>query len=182
MKGIVFTKFFSFVEAQHSIEFLQEVIDQSAIESKGVYASTGTYPACEMAALVGAVSEKTGVDASDLLRAFGEHLFTHFVEGFPVFFERVDNAFEFLASIEDHIHVEVKKLYPDAELPSFEVGEHTPSGFRLIYTSSRHLGDFCEGLIRGCLAHFSEEATIIRNVVSSHPRSVIEFTIERAAS
>lgn len=29
-------------------------------------------------------------------------------------------AFQFLKNIENYIHVEVRKLYPDAELPTFE--------------------------------------------------------------
>ena len=182
MKGIVFTEFFSFVEEQHSIEFLQDVIDRSDLDSKGVYASTGTYPACEMAALVGSLGQKTGADTSSLLRVFGEHLFRRFFRGHPIFFEGVDNAFDFLSTVENKIHVEVRKLYPDAELPSFEVVEHTAARFRMIYRSSRHLGDFCEGLIQGCLAHFGETAKIIKKTLETAPDSVIEFTIERTVS
>ncbi|MEL7488406.1 MAG: heme NO-binding domain-containing protein [Pseudomonadota bacterium] len=181
MKGVVFTEFFSFVEDAHSPEYLQEVIDASAVPSRGVYASTGTYHACEMAALVGALSHKTGADAATLLRVFGEHLFARFLDGFPTLFDDFDNAFDFLAAIESHIHSEVRKLYEDAELPSFDVAEHSPDRFRLIYTSSRHLGDFCEGLIRGCLSHFNEPASIRRRTIASTPNSVIEFTIEKAA-
>ena len=182
MKGIVFTEFFSFVEEQHSIEFLQEVIDNSDLDSKGVYASTGTYPACEMAALVGALGRKTGADTSSLLRVFGEHLFRRFFRGHPIFFEDIDNAFDFLATVENKIHVEVKKLYPDAELPSFEVVEHNAARFRIIYRSSRRLGDFCEGLMRGCLIHFGETAEITSKTLEDSPESVIEFIIERSLS
>ncbi len=182
MKGVVFTEFFSFVEEQHSPEFLQDVINCSEIASKGVYTATGTYPVCEMAALLGSLAEKTGTDVSRLLLVFGEHLFGRFADGFPAMFRDADNAFDFLASVEDKIHVEVRQLYPDAELPRFEVIEHTPSRFVMVYTSSRHLGDFCEGLIRGCLAHFGEAATVGRVVKEVDPNSVIEFSIERAAA
>ena len=180
VKGLVFTEFFSFVEDQNSPEFLQEVIDASAVESHGVYASTGTYPACEMAALVKAMSHKTGHDVSTLLRVFGEHLFTRFYASMPELFAASESAFDFLASIETHIHREVRKLYPDAELPYFEIAEHSARRFRLIYTSSRHLGDFCHGLILGCLAHFGEEATIARRTIANDPDSVIEFIIEKS--
>lgn len=182
MKGVVFTELFSFVEDGHSPEFLQETIDDSKVPSKGVYTATGTYPVCEMASLVATLSKKTGAEVPDLLRVFGEHLFHRFHDGHPSMFEGVDNAFDFLVSVEDHIHVEVKKLYPDAELPRLDVAEHTPNRFRLIYTSSRHLGDFCEGLIRGCLAHFKETAVITRKDLESDPNAVIEFTIEKTHS
>ena len=34
-------------------------------------------------------------------------------------FANATNGFEFLQSVDQEIHVEVLKLYPDAELPSF---------------------------------------------------------------
>ena len=89
MKGVVFTEFYSFVEEQHSVEFLQDVIDGADLPSKGAYASTGTYPTCEMAALVGSMSRKTNLDASKLLRVFGEHLFKRFSNDHGSFFEEL---------------------------------------------------------------------------------------------
>ena len=182
MKGVVFTEFYAFVENQHSIEFLQDVIDGANLNSLGAYASTGTYPSCEMAALVASMARKTGLDASILLRVFGEHLFKRFSIEHSEFFKDIENAFEFLATVEHKIHVEVRKLYPDAELPTFEVLEHERDRFRIVYTSSRHLGDFCEGLIRGCLAHFEERATLTKKTLSSSPASKIEFLLERISS
>ena len=41
------------------MEFLQETIEHSQVESEGVYTATGTYPFCEMGALLGSVVEKT---------------------------------------------------------------------------------------------------------------------------
>jgi hypothetical protein len=53
------------------------------------------------------------------LPRLGQHLFGRFV-CFP-FFSGVTSAFDFLAGLNGIIHVEVRKLYPDAELPHFEV-------------------------------------------------------------
>jgi Haem-NO-binding len=52
------------------------------------------------------------------LRSFGKHLFGRFVCNYPQFFGGINSALTFLANIEGYIHVEVRKLYPDAELPS----------------------------------------------------------------
>lgn len=179
MKGVIFTELFSFVEDRHSAVLLQEAIEASDLPSGGVYTATGTYPHCEMARLVATLAEKTGADPADMLRVFGEHAFGRFHAGYPEMFEGHESAFGFLASVESYIHVEVLKLYPDAELPSLEVVEHTPERFRLVYTSSRRLPDFCEGLIRGCLAHFGETATVTRREIASAPAAVVEFVIER---
>ena len=182
MKGLVFTELFSFVEERHCPVFLQRMIDESDLASGGVYTATGTYPACEMARLVKTMADKTGIDVSSLLRIFGEHLFSRFHTGFPEIFDGMENAMDFLASVECHIHVEVRKLYPDAELPSIEITERRPDSFTLIYTSPRHLGDFCEGLIIGCLKHFREIATISKAVLETEPNSAIAFHIEKQQS
>ncbi len=67
--------------------------------------------------MVVALSAHTGVPLPDLTRAFGRYLFGRFSTLYPAFFEGVGNAFDMLKRIDDHIHVEVRKLYPDPELP-----------------------------------------------------------------
>jgi len=54
------------------------------------------------------------------------------------------------------IHVEVRKLYPDAELPTFTCDTSTPGRLTMLYRSSRPFADLAEGLIAGCIAHFCE--------------------------
>ena len=177
MKGVVFTEFYDFVEEHHSPAFLQETINEADLPHNGGYTATGTYDACEMASLVARFAAKSGTDIPSALRIFGTHLFHRFAIGFPELFEGKTSAFSFLESIDDHIHVEVQKLYPDAELPHIEIRQHTKESYSLIYTSSRHLGDFCEGLIRGCLDHFQEHATLTRCTLATSPAEVVEFII-----
>jgi len=74
--------------------------------------------------------------------------------------------------------VDVKKLYPDAELPSFDILEHTTNRFVMNYKSARGLGDLCEGLIEECLVHFDKPATISRRLIAEDPITIIEFTIQ----
>ena len=182
MKGVVFTEFLEMVEAQWGVPFLQQVIDDADLPSRGVYASTGVYPHSEMSALLTALSARTGERPSSLLIAFGEHLFGRFCEAYPGFFKGRNSAFDFLASVEREIHFEVKKLYPDAELPRIEAIEHSAQRLVLRYSSIRHMGDLCEGLIRGCLRHFDEKATITRREEGAAPAAQIDFSIERIAA
>jgi hypothetical protein len=65
-----------------------------------------------------------------------------------------------LASIENHIHVEVKKIYPDAELPTFEVLEKTKTSLIMIYRSSRAMHHFGLGLMNKTFEHFNGTAKI----------------------
>lgn len=178
MKGVVFTEFYEFVEEQYSPIVLQKIINGADLKSQGVYTATGTYPFCEMGALVGSAVEESGLPVSTLLKAFGRHLLTYFVNGNAHHFEAADNTFDFLHVVEDHIHVDVRKLYPDAELPSFEMLEHTEKRFVMIYKSSRGLGDLCEGLIEGCMDHYGEEGEIKQELLTREPITQIKFTIE----
>jgi len=94
------------------------------------------------------------------------------------FFEGINCPFELLASVETKIHVDVKKLYPDAELPTFEILEHSHDRFVMNYKSARGLGDLCEGLIEECLLHFGKPASISRELKSEDPVTVIQFTLQ----
>jgi hypothetical protein len=65
------------------------------------------------------LSAATGLAGPDLLRAYGRRHFGRFVIAYPQFFTGIKSSFQLLERIEDYIHVEVRKLYPEAGLPSF---------------------------------------------------------------
>ena len=178
MKGVVFTEFYEFVEEQYSPVVLQKIINGAELKSQGVYTATGTYPFCEMGALVGSAVKESGLPVETLMKAFGRHLLSYFSFTNPQHFEGVQGTFEFLHVVENHIHVDVRKLYPDAELPTFEMVEQTDQRFVMIYKSSRGLGDLCEGLIEGCMEYFGETGTISQELLSADPVTHIKFVIE----
>lgn len=165
------------VEARYSPAFLENLIDAAALPSKGVYTAVGTYPPAEMFSLVTALSDTTGVPIPALLRLYGEYLFSSFELKYSHVFAEAKTAFDFLAAVEAHIHKEVIKLYPDAELPSFTVEAHEPAFFSMIYSSKRPLADLCEGLIIGCLKHFNETAEIVREDLQSAPLTRVRFKL-----
>lgn len=182
MKGVIFTELLNMLEEQQSAAFVQELIDDTELKSNGVYTKVGTYPTCEIVALVTKLSEKTGLTIPELLGIFGKHLFGQFANMYPQYFRGVDSAFDFLKSVEDVIHVDVKKLYPDAELPKFDIQSHDQDHIHFVYTSKHNFGDLCQGLISGCLEHFEEEATINRNDLDSANGAKIEFTVTKQAA
>ncbi|MBC9070929.1 heme NO-binding domain-containing protein [Thauera sp. CAU 1555] len=163
MKGIVFTEFIEMVEQRFSAEIADRMLDTTDLPSGGAYTSVGTYDHAEMVALVGTLSNLVQMPANALVTAFGEYLFGRFSVLYPRFFTAdIGGAFDFLVSIEEVIHAEVHKLYPDAELPRFEVESRNDAELRMIYTSSRHFADLAEGLMRGCVAHYREPLRIAR--------------------
>lgn len=166
MKGVVFTEFLDLVEQRFSADMVDDIIDDAQLPHGGVYTAVGTYPHSEIVSLVVALSERSGVAVPDLIRLFGQHLFGRFAQVYPGFFAGATDAFGFLAGIEDIIHTEVRKLYPDAELPRFLVEHRDADQLVLLYQSPRHFEDLAEGLMHGCIDHFQESIRIVRDTTT----------------
>ena len=160
MKGIVFTEFLDLVEDKFGLEMVDKIISESELESEGVYTSVGTYSFSEMLQLVTNLSSNTGISTDDLLLVYAEHFFSVIETSYPGLLATYKDPIEMLASIEDHIHVEVQKIYPDAELPTFTIEEKTENSIIMIYKSSRAMHHFGLGLMNKTFEHFNSTATI----------------------
>lgn len=160
MKGIVFSELCEMVDHVFGPDMMDDVIDMCELESEGAYTAVGTYCHGEMIQLVTALSEKSGLPAQDLVFKYGEYLFTRFYEMKPQFFKDRPTSFDFLESVDGHIHVEVKKLYNDAELPEFSTQRPDDRTMIMTYRSKRPFADLAAGLIRGCVDHYKEDVTI----------------------
>ena len=123
MKGMVFTEFIELVEDNFGFETSDYIITESNLKSNGVYTSVGTYDFHEMVSLLINLEKKTEIPINQLLETFGSHLFFRFVSLFPQFIDKEKSFYDFVSEIDNYIHIEVKKLYPDAELPDFEIIE-----------------------------------------------------------
>ncbi len=162
MKGIIFTEFIELVEQTFSIDTAEEMIEQSNLPSGGAYTSVGTYSHEELLALIGNLSRLTGIPVPDLVMTFGEYLFRRFSEMYPMMFREITDPLNLLSIVEGHIHVEVKKLYPDAKLPSVVAVRKTDKSMELQYQSERPLAIVAEALIRGCFKFFGKELRLER--------------------
>lgn len=167
MKGMVFTEFLDMVEETFSIDMVDDIIDAANPKSGGAYTSVGVYDHQELVDMVIALSERTDIAPDDLVKAFGQHLFKVFFEKFPSFFKDINDSFTFLSSVEDYIHPEVKKLYPDAQLPRFDC-QREGNTLNMIYHSSRHFSDLAEGLIIACARHYGEQVEVKREMLDEN--------------
>lgn len=161
MKGIVFTEFLELVEHKFGLEVVDEIIEKSNLPSKGVYTSIGTYDFSEMLSLLKHLSESTNISVDDLLLVYAEHFFSVLATSYPGLIKQYNDPIDMLASIENHIHVEVIKIYPDAELPTFEILDRTENSLIMIYRSSRAMHYFGLGLMNKTFEHFNSSAEII---------------------
>jgi len=180
MKGLVFTEFMSMVEDKFGVDMVDDLIDETDPESGGAYTAVGTYHHEELVNMVVALSEKVDAPIPALINAFGHHLGGVFTAKFPDFFAEVDNTLDFLKKIDNHIHVEVKKLYPDAELPEFEFDDSNADEFKLVYRSERGFADLAQGLIEATSKHYDESFHISRSDQNQGDLHITEFILRQA--
>ncbi|MCP9766664.1 hypothetical protein EGI22_02005 [Lacihabitans sp. LS3-19] len=178
MKGIVFTEFLEMVEEGFGYEMVDKLLTESDLPSKGIYSAVGTYPHSEIITLVVNLHKNTQIPLSQLLEAFGEYLFNSLMKAYGHIFQNVNDAFAMLSSIETYIHVQVKKLYPDAQLPTFKVETISENQIIMYYTSERSMGDLAIGLINGCLKHYNESAEIVKEDLNESGSNV-KFVITK---
>jgi hypothetical protein len=177
MKGIVFVELLAMAEDAFGEDVVDRVLNGADLASGGAYTSVGTYPCEELMTLLKAFSDHSGIPGPEFQRLFGHRMMQIFDRHYPQFFEGRSNSLDMLESIEDDIHVEVRKLYPDAELPQFDVARQGPGSLDLTYRSARPLADFCQGLIEGCTERFGETARISRQDRTGESLTVADFRI-----
>ena len=178
MKGVVFTEFLEMVEKQYGYEMVDKIIPENKLSSGGAYTSVGTYDHGEIILLLSSLSDYTKEGVPSLLKAFGYYFFEGVKINYPQFLNGVNNAFAFLESIETYIHVEVRKLYPDAELPTFKTRLISEDNLEMVYFSERKMSDFAEALIEKSMEHFEEKATIKKELLEKDG-TVVKFIISK---
>lgn len=160
MKGIVFTEFLDMVEERFGLEVVDHILTVSQLESQGIYTSVGTYSFAEMQELLMQLKHVSGIPVPDLIYEFGNYFFDSLTQYHPDILSSYDGPIPLLASIESHIHREVKKIYPNAELPTFEVVTYAEDYLEMIYTSDRGMYMFALALMQKTFEHFKGHAQI----------------------
>lgn len=179
MKGIVFTELFEMIRDVFSEDLLDTVLDDCILETNGAYTTVGTYNHMELVEIVGQLSKHTNIPFKDLVKKYGHHLFFRFHEMMPIFFEKPQNTFEFLESVDGNIHVEVKKLYPDASLPNFKTERSKNDTLIMTYSSHCPFADFAEGLIEGCIEFYKEDISLQSEDFNAHNQFIRVFTLTK---
>lgn len=160
MKGIVFTEFLEMVEEMFGLETVDNIIEGANLKSGGIYTSVGTYDFIEMQELLTRLSKVKNIPINDLIYTYGLYFFKILLAHHPDIFDRYENPLLFIASVENHIHVEVRKIYPGAELPSFGILVQENNYLEIIYTSERAMYMFAKALIQKSFEYYNKDVKI----------------------
>jgi hypothetical protein len=177
MKGVVFTELIEFTENEYGFDVVDEILIDENGDDK-IFTQAGNYSFDELVALFVALSKETGESIENLLYNFGVYLFGRLAKMASFLMDSSSSSIEAISKVDTYIHIEVKKLYPDADLPDFRVVEHKEDLLKIEYSSEKNLQPFAKGLMVGCGKHFGEELNIELLTVSTEP-NVTLFTVQK---
>lgn len=178
MLGIVFTSLIDMLEEKVSPEFADEVIVEAELQNDGAYTAVGYYPFEEMQKIVGILVKKTGKSANELLHDFGFYLFGKLSTTHGSVLANTDSLLQMLEHLDGDIHVQVRKLYPDADLPRFKVMSRTDNAMVLQYYSERDLYALAEGLMDAAAEYYG--VTVERELRTLSAPHTYEFSLSVA--
>ncbi|MDF3033408.1 MAG: guanylate cyclase [Alphaproteobacteria bacterium] len=160
MKGIVFTVFNNMIEEKFGLKTWQALLDKVQPEGGGAYTAGGTYSDAELFALVTELSRQTKIDVPTLIETFGIYMFPVLAQKYSLFVQPNMDLKDFLKSIDSVIHLEVKKLEENAELPTISYIDPAPHQLIMLYRSPRKLCHLAIGLTKGAANHFKKQISI----------------------
>jgi len=154
MKGIIFNLLEGFVVENYGDQTYDKLIGSCSLKTKGEFVGPGSYPDEDLLEIVTQAAKMKDVAPGALIEAFGKFCFPKLAERFPQFVKPYSNPKDFLKTIHSVIHVEVKKLYKDAETPEFSYMEPSPTELIMVYKSKRKFCALVDGLLNGVSEYF----------------------------
>ncbi|MBT3984637.1 MAG: hypothetical protein HOE90_24990 [Bacteriovoracaceae bacterium] len=160
MKGLIFNQFEKFVNEKFESDYFEKILIDCKFNPADPFVGPGTYPFASLVKMLEFVVNDRSVELDDVLRDFGQHIFPKLYEVSRSFEVEFTDCKSFLHSVEEIIHVEVKKLYEGSELPKFLFKENCGGDLTITYISEKGLCSFMEGLLQASFKHFSQEVEI----------------------
>lgn len=166
MKGVVFNILEGFIDESFGDGTFDEIIDTVFIEEIDPFVGPGTYPDEHLFLIVQKAVELKKLDLEPILRTFGKYMFFQLAIKYPNFVQHHDNPKDFIKTVHNVIHVEVKKLFPEAETPKFLYSNDIDGKLTMRYESKRNLFSLAEGLIEGSGEFYNKPVKVIRKSFS----------------
>lgn len=157
MKGIIFNVLEEYINVHLGADVYEDILDELNLD--GVYVGPGTYSNDDFLKIVTLASEKAKMDLNIVVKDFGTFTFNVLHQKFPIFMEPYSKAKDFILTIHGVIHVEVKKLYQDSELPDLFYEDISKNELKIDYHSPKKLCLFMEGLLDGVKVLYDEDFT-----------------------
>jgi hypothetical protein len=165
MKGIIFNLLEKVVVTAHGEDMWDDLIEDAGVS--GSYTSLGSYPDEEIEALLAAACRKTGLTRAQVLQWFGQQALPLIRDAYPHLFTDHSSSRDFVLSVNDKIHPEVRKLYPEASCPFFHIKAASSDAVTMEYKSPRDLAELAHGFIVGAAHLYDDKVEVVLD--SSQP-------------
>ena len=177
MKGIVFNLLEIVIGDAYGEQTWDAVLARAGLD--GAYTSLGSYSDSHFEKLLAAASQLLDRPTEEITRWFGRQALPVLAQQYPQLFTPHSGTRSFLLTLNDVIHPEVRKLYPGADVPTFDFDASQPDRLVMGYRSARRLCAFGEGLVEGAAAHYGETVTITQPecMRRGNARCVLEIRI-----
>lgn len=165
MRGVIFIAFNEYVEHHFGYKALDALLVSGDYPNQGGFSMAESYCPSHLTKLVWALASQQRLDEAQVWFAFGDHAFGYLHQRFSEIYSNPshpifsNNTFEFVESLNILHFDELKKIYPKANFPRFEI-QKRQNTLHLVYRSPLRLHDFVAGLLQGCCRHFSETIDI----------------------
>jgi predicted hydrocarbon binding protein len=160
MRGLIFTTLLDMLEDNYGIQTVNEVLESCDFSHQGAFTAGGDYPDTEIESLLKAIETKTGIGREDALHSFGLYMFENLKLKFGAIIDPFESAKELLANVDNVIHHEVMKLYPNKSLVVFEYEDTSAETLIMVYKSKRKMCSLATGLIHAVGNHFETKINI----------------------
>ncbi|OGQ99716.1 MAG: hypothetical protein A2505_03775 [Deltaproteobacteria bacterium RIFOXYD12_FULL_55_16] len=156
MKGLIFNLLEEFLTARCGEKEYELILAdcQLITAEPSLMVGPGSYPDQDFTAIVASAANRLSLSPGELLREVGRALIPLLASRYPQFFSPSKHPREFFSTLNFIHHLEVKKLYKDAELPRFHCENKTDGSLLVSYLSSRGLCHLFSGLIDGVADHY----------------------------
>jgi predicted hydrocarbon binding protein len=154
MKGVIFNYLEDFIGGEYGLDKWEQLLTKCPMKGNGVFVGPQTYPDADFLAIVTVALSELGLDLDEMLRKFGAYVFQRLAADFPNYLEGYSQPKDFLLSVEDVIHTEVRKLMKGSYTPEFKYRVLGVNELEIQYHSRRRLCMLMEGILDGVGQHF----------------------------
>jgi predicted hydrocarbon binding protein len=155
MIGLIFTSLADMIEDRYGLMMWNEIVREAAIPDYGAYTAGQVYPDEQIVKLVTVIGAKLNLGLDDVLKTFGQHVFSYLAGSYPDISNHFTNAKDMLMHVDDYIHKEIAFYHPqEVGLPMFKCIDTGDKSLTMLYRSPRRLCFLAEGVIQGVASHY----------------------------
>jgi hypothetical protein len=153
MKAFIITSMVDMLDRQHGAGEVDAILAKAGLQSLRDAEPNDNVPVQHIVRLSMVAAETLNTEVDDLVEQFGWYIFGVLVIEFPDQVSQPD-FHTFLKAVDTQIHPEMRRRFPNAEVPSVTVEAVEGDSFLVRYASKRPFTRLACGIISAASAHF----------------------------